>query len=51
MADMQAVLWYAEKLLYEKGKIDDDTKDDSEGYADDKAPAYANAVSLVASNA
>lgn len=41
MADLQAVLWYPEKKLYDTAK----TKDDQQGedvYADDEAPDYAN---------
>lgn len=41
MADLQAVLWYPEKKLYDTAK----TKDEQQGedvYADDEAPDYAN---------
>lgn len=41
MADLQAVLWYAEKRLYEKTKTNDNQK---QGYEDDEAPDYANAA-------
>jgi hypothetical protein len=44
MADLQAVLWYAEKRLYESAK-EDPNDDDVEGYSDDEAPDYANAAS------
>jgi hypothetical protein len=52
MADLQAVLWYAEKRLYETAKIkaDQDNVDssDADGYEDDEAPDYANAAASVA---
>jgi len=52
MADLQAVLWYAEKRLYETAKIksDQDSLDssDADGYEDDDAPDYANAAIGVA---
>lgn len=47
MADLQAVLWYAEKRLYETAK-DDAASSAAEGYNDDEAPDYANAASAVA---
>ena len=47
MADLQALLWYPEKRLYEAAKADDV----NEGYDDDNAPDYANAAILVAKNA
>lgn len=47
MADLQALLWYPEKRLYEAAKTDEV----SEGYDDDSAPDYANAAILVAKNA
>jgi len=54
MADLQAVLWYAEKLLYETAKVksDQDSIDasDADGYEDDEAPDYANAAIGVARN-
>jgi len=40
MADLQAVLWYAEKRLYEQTK----TVDKKAGYEDSEAPDYANAA-------
>jgi hypothetical protein len=47
MADLQALLWYPEKRLYEAAKTDEV----NEGYEDDSAPDYANAAVLVAKNA
>lgn len=50
MADLQAVLWYAEKRLYETAKEDtvvqggDVAGGDVSGYEDDDAPDYANAA-------
>ena len=46
-ADLQALLWYPEKRLYEAAKTDEV----NEGYDDDNAPDYANAAILVAKNA
>lgn len=46
MADLQAVVWYPEKLLYDAAKADDESAD--EGYSDDEAPDYANAAALLA---
>lgn len=46
MADLQAVLWYAEKRIYEIAKVADDL--DDSGYEDDEAPDYANAAIQVA---
>ena len=49
MADLQAVLWYAEKRLYETAKEDVViTGDDLVGYEDEDAPDYANAAAAVA---
>jgi hypothetical protein len=52
MADLQAVLWYAEKRLYETAKVKSDQDDvdssDADGYEDDEAPDYANAAIGVA---
>jgi hypothetical protein len=41
IADMQALLWYPEKRLYEASK---EKEGGTEGYADDEAPDYANAA-------
>jgi len=41
MADLQALLWYPEKRVYEKSKSADDV---AEGYLDEEAPDYANAA-------
>jgi hypothetical protein len=46
MADLQALVWYPEKRLYDKAKSATDV---AEGYADDEAPDYANAAKLLAS--
>jgi hypothetical protein len=48
MADLQAVLWYAEKRLYETAKEDPNADEDIEGYSDEDAPDYANAAADVA---
>lgn len=48
MADLQAVLWYGEKRLYEFAKEDAVDGEDAEGYEDDEAPDYANAAAAVA---
>lgn len=53
MADLQAVLWYAEKRLYETAKEDtvvsDDVADGAvSGYEDEEAPDYANAAAAQA---
>jgi hypothetical protein len=55
MSDLQAVLWYAEKRLYETAKEDLVAADvaalegdDVAGYDDDDAPDYANAAAKVA---
>lgn len=48
MADLQAVLWYAEKRLYESAKQDTTQDEDVDGYSDDDAPDYANAAAAVA---
>lgn len=48
MADLQAVLWYAEKRLYETAKEENDEEDATGGYNDEDAPDYANAAADVA---
>ena len=48
MADLQAVLWYGEKRLYESAKEDLRADDVVEGYADEEAPDYARAAVNVA---
>ena len=49
MADLQAVLWYAEKRLYETAKEDIAVDEEStDGYSDEEAPDYANAAAAVA---
>jgi hypothetical protein len=45
MSDLQALLWYPEKRLYDIAKSDENTK---EGYSDDEAPDYANAAAKLA---
>lgn len=42
MADLQALLWYPEKLLYESAKKP--AGKEVRGYEDDEAPDYANAA-------
>jgi len=44
MSDLQAILWYAEKRLYDIAKVTDDI----EGYEDSEAPNYANAAEKLA---
>lgn len=51
MADLQAVLWYAEKRLYETAKEDVEADAETEGYGEDEAPDYANAAVAVAAAA
>ena len=41
MSDLQALLWYPEKRLYDPAKQKDG---ESRGYQDDEAPDYANAA-------
>jgi hypothetical protein len=45
MADLQALLWYPERRLYDASKSSDDF---DEGYEDDEAPDYANAAVALA---
>ena len=45
MADLQALLWYPEKRLYDVAKSNED---EQEGYEDDEAPDYANAAAKLA---
>lgn len=45
MADLQALLWYPEKRLYDAAKTTDAA---AEGYDDDEAPDYANAAADLA---
>jgi len=42
MSDLQALLWYPEKRLYDTAKAPEGQE--SRGYADDEAPDYANAA-------
>jgi hypothetical protein len=44
MADLQAVLWYEERLLYANAKEDSVADEPAGGYLDDGAPDYANAA-------
>ncbi len=46
MADLQGVLWYAEKPIDEIAKVADESV--PAGYEDDEAPDYANAAVQVA---
>jgi hypothetical protein len=49
MADLQAVLWYAERRVYESAKEkESDTDAEVEGYADKEAPDYAVAAAKLA---
>jgi len=45
MSDLQALLWYPEKRLYDAAKTSDEATD---GYEDDEAPDYANAAAKLA---
>jgi ADP-ribose pyrophosphatase YjhB (NUDIX family) len=45
MADLQALLWYPEKRLYDKAKSEEDV---ANGYDLDEAPDYANAAAKLA---
>jgi hypothetical protein len=45
MADLQALLWYPEKRLYDKAKSSEDV---ANGYDEDEAPDYANAAAGLA---
>jgi hypothetical protein len=45
MSDLQAILWYSEKRLYDKSGTKDEV---SVGYEDDEAPDYANAAAALA---
>ena len=46
MSDLQALLWYPEKRLYDTAKAKEG--EESRGYADDEAPDYANAARKLA---
>lgn len=48
MADLQAVLWYPEKILYESFKEGESFEEASEGYTEDSAPDYLNAAKKIA---
>ena len=48
MADLQAVLWYPEKILYESFKGGESFEESSEGYTEDSAPDYFNAAKKLA---
>ena len=47
MSDLQALLWYPEKRLYDTAKQKDG---ESRGYKDDEAPDYANAAKTSVGN-
>jgi len=47
MSDLQALLWYPEKRLYDTAKQKDG---ESRGYKDDEAPDYANAAKAAVGN-
>jgi hypothetical protein len=46
MSDLQALLWYPEKRLYDSAK----GRTEEEGYEDDEAPDYANAAAKLVSS-
>ena len=46
MSDLQALLWYPEKRLYDASKSKDEAS--AAGYADEDAPDYANAAAKLA---
>lgn len=48
MADLQALLWYPEKVLYETAKKP--VGQEIEGYVDEEAPDYANAAQKFVDN-
>jgi hypothetical protein len=50
MVDLQALLWYPEKRLYDAAKSKDDATAE-EAYADEDAPDYANAAVAMARRA
>lgn len=45
MSDLQALLWYPERRLYDTAKAADEV---DQGYSDDEAPDYANAAMALA---
>ena len=45
MSDLQALLWYPEKKLYDTAK---NAEEEATGYEDDEAPDYANAAAALA---
>ena len=46
MADLQALLWYPERRLYDAAKLD--SQETNSGYEDNEAPDYANAAETLA---
>ncbi len=46
MADLQALLWYPEKRLYDAAKVSE--QEGNTGYEDQEAPDYANAAAALA---
>ena len=48
MADLQAVIWYPEKILYESFKAGESYDDASEDYTEDSAPDYFNSAKKLA---
>ena len=46
MADLQALLWYPERRLYDAAKLD--SQETNTGYEDNEAPDYANAAEALA---
>lgn len=50
MADLQAVLWYPEKILYESFKEGESYDAASDDYTEDSAPDYSNAAKQLATS-
>jgi hypothetical protein len=48
MADLQAVIWYPEKILYESFKEGESFEEASESYGEEGAPDYFNAAKKIA---
>ena len=48
MADLQAVLWYPEKILYESFKEGESFEESSKEYTEESAPDYLNAAKKIA---
>lgn len=48
MADLQAAMWYPEKVLYESFKVGESFEKSLEGYTEDSTPDYFNAAKKLA---